>query len=311
MRSPLSGARSLAGGHAGLPLSSLLDDLRHHREKQKQTEEMKLISKRGVFVFVLLLCFWFWLRSGSGGGGYGEKRMHCFFLLDSTGSMSSLRTSVVTGFNSFLLTQQKQPGSMLMTLARFNSFAPFDLRFDARDVHQVAPLDRSGFEPSGQTPLYDALGALIEHAAVSEKSSEREVVIAVFTDGMENASRKYSREAVFKMIEQRRQAGWTFVFLGANQDSFASSTALAMSRGATSNYIADARGVTAAWADLSGATARSRKVLRSGKVQSAEAKADYLKGFDSAQRDFTRRKGGNAKRGRRDRRMRQQPIEES
>ena len=84
-----------------------------------------------------------------------------------------------------------------------------------------------------------------------------------------------------------------------------------MSRGATSNYIADARGVTAAWADLSGATARSRKVLRSGKVQSAEAKADYLKGFDSAQRDFTRRKGGNAKRGRRDRRMRQQPIEES
>ena len=85
---------------------------------------------------------------GTDGGGYGEKRMHCFFLLDSTGSMSSLRTSVVTGFNSFLLTQQKQPGSMLMTLARFNSFAPFDLRFDARDVHQVAPLDRSGFEPS-------------------------------------------------------------------------------------------------------------------------------------------------------------------
>ena len=61
------------------------------------------------------------------------------------------------------------------------------------------------------------------------------------------------------MIEQRRQAGRTFVFLGANQDLLGEPTSLAMSRGATSNYIADARGVTAAWADLSGATARSRR----------------------------------------------------
>ena len=93
------------------------------------------------------------------------------------------------------------------------------------------------------------------------------------------------------MIEQRRKAGWTFVFLGANQDSFAASHGLAMSKGATSNFVADARGMRYSWGDLSGATTRSRKVLRSGRVQTAEEKADYLRGFRSAQRDYESRNG--------------------
>ena len=98
------------------------------------------------------------------------------------------------------------------------------------------------------------------------------------------------------MIEQRREAGWTFVFLGANQDAFASSKALSMTKGATSNFVADARGMRAAWPDLAGSTVRARSRLRSGQHSTADKRANYLKGFDSAERDFERRKGAGDER---------------
>ena len=187
-------------------LGNLLDDLRLQKEKQHTLDTLRLASRRSLLLCVplLLLCAWVWLRTGSesgagagaGAGATGaastERRIHCFFLLDRTGSMSSIRSAVLGGFNDFLTRQQAQPGSMWMTLAQFNSAAPFELRFESRDVHAVAPLD--SFDPSGTTPLYDALAMLIEHAAKAEAAEEREVVIAVFTDGKENASRKFSRD---------------------------------------------------------------------------------------------------------------------
>ena len=49
-----------------------------------------------------------------------------------------------------------------------------------------------------------ALADLIEHASKAEAGSgnSREVVIAVLTDGKENASRRHTRESVLKLVEQ-------------------------------------------------------------------------------------------------------------
>ena len=95
---------------------------------------------------------------------------------------------------------------------------------------------------------------------------------------------------VFQLIEARRKAGWTFVFLGANQDSFASSHGLSMARGATSNFVPDERGVHSAWTDYSAATRKARSAMRSGVARTAADRANYLKGFDSAERDFEQRR---------------------
>lgn len=160
-----------------------------------------------------------------------------------------------------------------------------------------------------------------------------EVVVVVFSDGKENASRRSSREKVFEQIEAKRKEGWTFVFLGANQarararglrrraaprparraaatatppphpppflrlppqDAYASSSGLSMARGATSNFVADARGVSAGWGDLSAASSRHRSALRSGRAFKGEEKAAYLEGdakdgFRQAERDFAAR----------------------
>ena len=70
------------------------------------------------------------------------------------------------------------------------------------------------------------------------------------------------------------------------QDSFETGSKLAMASGATSNYIPDSRGVQAAWSDLSGSTKRARSSLRAGHALSAAEKSDYLKGFNSAEKDF-------------------------
>ena len=63
-----------------------------------------------------------------------------------------------------------------------------------------------------------------------------------------------------------------------------------LSCGETWTDVADARGVRYGWEDLGGAVTRSRKVLRSGRVQTAAEKANYLKGFHAAEADFQRRK---------------------
>ena len=73
----------------------------------------------------------------------------------------------------------------------------------------------------------------------------------ILTDGMENASHIWTQKKLFKRIGALRAAGWTFVFLGANQDSYAAGAGLSMAAGNVSNFRPDAAGTAAAYAGLS------------------------------------------------------------
>lgn len=262
---------------------------------------MQVVMRRGLYAAVplLLLCVFCMRRSGgaaaSGASAAGQQRqVHCFFLLDRTGSMNTLSHAVRTGFNDFVEQQKKQSGAMRMTLAQFNSEKPFELVFANSDVRNVEPLPR--FDPRGTTPLYDAVHSLIEHASKVERSTESEIVVAIFTDGHENASRQHSQSEIFKLIEERRKLGWTFVFLGANQDSFGTGRGIAVAKGSTSNFVADARGMRAAWSDFSKSTRRYRSKVSTGVKPTQAERSNYLAGFDSAEKDFAQR-GGAAKAG--------------
>ncbi len=72
----------------------------------------------------------------------------------------------------------------------------------------------------------------------------------------------------------------------------------------------DTRGMSLGWESIGSATTHARKVLRSGRVQTAEEKADYLKGFHAAELDYQRRSGkgggGGGHGGGRRRAMRQE-----
>ena len=280
------------------PLDGLLNHLRQQKERHQSREVIRYASRRGCYAIAALVLVLFigWLRSGRGDaappvGPNRERIVHCFFLIDRTGSMSPLRQAVLSGFNSYVEQQQNVAGSMLLTVAQFNSESALDLRVEARDVHTVRPWPLREFEPRGKTPLYDALALLIEHATRREKRAETvsEVVIVVFTDGHENASRRHSREQVGRLIEERRRAGWTFVFLGANQGSYTTSSALSIAPGATSNFVADARGIRLAWEDLSSASSRARAAVRSGQPQPAALRSAFLEGSRTAEADYKQR----------------------
>lgn len=45
------------------------------------------------------------------------------------------------------------------------------------------------------------------------------VVVTIITDGLENASKEYTGPAVKRLVEGLKGEGWTFTYMGANQDS--------------------------------------------------------------------------------------------
>ena len=225
-------AKSLSGGAR---IDDLLGDL--HRSKERQRRESRSWMYKAALAALSVLLFAAWLRSGGSRApvhatGSQEKVIHCYFLIDRTGSMRPLQSAVLQGFQSYVKEQREQPGSMLLTLAQFSSEKTLDIKWEARDIHSAEVQSFGSYDPRGATPLYDALALLIEHASKAAAARGEmaggavsggavpggaDIVVVIFSDGKENASRQYTRLDVFKLIEDRRKAGWTFVFLGANQ----------------------------------------------------------------------------------------------
>ena len=84
--------------------------------------------------------------------------------------------------------------------------------------------------PRGSTALYDAIGRTINEvgarlAATPEPDRPGKVIVAILTDGQENASTEFSRETIATMISHQQKAyAWEFVFLAANHDENARRT---------------------------------------------------------------------------------------
>src|SRR6516225_10899291 len=52
------------------------------------------------------------------------------------------------------------------------------------------------------------------------RTGPAKVIVAILTDGLENASQEFKRKEIFKMIKHQREvSSWEFVFLGAKQDA--------------------------------------------------------------------------------------------
>jgi hypothetical protein len=161
------------------------------------------------------------------------------FLLDSSGSMERIREAAISGFNEFRRDQCLEDGNALLTVTLFNT--RLRTLCEAVPVREVPDLDLESYEPHGCTALYDAIGHTIRIAddlvAVHKPD---QVLFVVLTDGLENASREFDRRGVFAMIDGRRNvSGYEFVYLGANQDSYAAGTRIGVAEGHTLDFVAD------------------------------------------------------------------------
>jgi len=204
--------------------------------------------------------------------------VHVSFLLDRSGSMAAIQGDVIGGFNHFLQEQQGRPGACRMTLVQFDSQAPFEILANAANIDEIPQLDAYRYQPRGGTPLLDALGELLSHSERRARGRDEDNVVVVFTDGLENASRRWTRAAIFERIETLQAKGWTFVFLGANQDSYAEAQALGFRFGSTSNWDASAPRV--AFEQVSRSLGSYRGKKRFGR---ASQSGDFFEGVKEAE----------------------------
>lgn len=183
-------------------------------------------------------------------------------VLDRSGSMGRIRTDAIGGFNTFLAEQKKLPGQAKLTLVLFDD--QYEVPHDSVDIQAVPDLTNATYVPRGSTALLDAVGRTIDNigarlANTSEHDRPAQVIAAILTDGLENASKEYTRERVATMIKhQQEQYGWQFVFLGANMDAFAEAKALNIPVHNTANFTADAAGTRTAYESISSLTSSYR-----------------------------------------------------
>lgn len=137
------------------------------------------------------------------------------FVLDRSGSMSSLVNEAVAGFNTLVDEQRNLEPPASFSLALFNDSVR--LLYDATPIAEVPCLTPTLYEPSGGTALNDAIGTMIQAVGKRAKRQAR-VLIAILTDGQENCSRQFSKADIFSMITYRRRThDWQFIFIGPEQ----------------------------------------------------------------------------------------------
>jgi uncharacterized protein YegL len=183
-------------------------------------------------------------------------------LLDRSGSMEAIRGATIAAVNDFFDTQRRVPGRASVTLVLFDD--QFELRHDGLDLEVVPPLTDETFVPRGSTALLDAWGRAMGEtqarlAALPPADQPDLVVFVVMTDGEENASREWSAEQVFAVVERRRADGWRFVFLGANQDAVAVAGRCGVDRSHTLTYDASDMGTRTVVTVVSASVARVRR----------------------------------------------------
>lgn len=226
----------------------------------------------------------------SKGSLQGTDRTALWILIDRSGSMRGWEGPVVRGITDLIDEQAELPGTCRLTLAQFDSEDTLDVICDSVRVQKAdkGALDR--YEPRAATPLYDAIGAIISKAdkrskrrAKSGKTPEDNVVVIV-TDGMENASREYTSQQIHKLIKKRRKAGWAFIFLGANQDSYATGAAIGFTAANTQNYRQSAAGYDAVFTSTSRAI-RGRRDRNT--VGAAMVDEDLFEGVKEAEEELS------------------------
>ena len=230
-------------------------------------------------------------------------------VLDETGSMSSCLQPTISSVNEYMQSQRNADGVAKASLYTFSDIGNFSKSFttmrsmninqkmaDARatkesvrtvfenvDIGEVGELTTENYKPDGMTNLYDAIGSTIRNieSQLAPLTEVPNVLVVIVTDGGENSSKEFTLEGIRNMVKEKEAEGWTFVYLGANQDAWSVGASFGLSKGQTMTYSTNAMADT--MRNLSNATA----VYRSARIGGSDLEGTVAK-------DFFGDNGGNA-----------------
>ena len=151
------------------------------------------------------------------------KRIINLIILDASGSMESIYNQALSGVNETIQTirigQKDHPEfQQFLTMASFNSGKNYlKVKYSKTPIDEVKELTRDDYVACGCTALYDAMGEMISELKRNVTIEDR-ILVTVITDGYENASQHWSGPQIKSLVEELRHEGWTFTYIGANQD---------------------------------------------------------------------------------------------
>lgn len=136
-------------------------------------------------------------------------------LLDDSGSMGCIRNDILGSVNTFIRTQKElDPLSTdTFTLTKFNSHVKHVVQ--DKLIVKMEEFPSTDYNPDGMTALYDAIGELVE-----KPSEEKDVMVVVVTDGEDTASRKHTLSSLKKLMDEKMERGWKFVYLSSDLAAF-------------------------------------------------------------------------------------------
>lgn len=200
------------------------------------------------------------------------------FILDRSGSMAGLEADTIGGFNAMTQKQRKEPGEALVSTVLFDNET--QVIHDRVPLEKVPALTQKEYYVRGCTALLDAVGGAIHHIGNVHKYAREEdrpekTLFVITTDGMENASRRYTYDKVKAMIEhQREKYGWEFLFLGANIDAAREAARFGIRADRAANYHADHIGTEVIYEAVSEAVCQVRSCA-------AHLSADWKRKIDA------------------------------
>lgn len=183
-------------------------------------------------------------------------------ILDRSGSMSGLEADTIGGYNSMLERQKETKGQVLVSTVLFDHES--QVLYDLIPLNKMKPMTEKEYYVRGSTALLDAVGGAIHHMGNVHKYARKEdvpekTIFVITTDGLENASRRYTYQRVKQMVErQKEKYGWEFLFLGANIDAIATAAKFGISEDRAANYRSDSIGTQLNYEVLSDAVRAMR-----------------------------------------------------
>lgn len=208
-----------------------------------------------------------------------KVKQEIVIVIDKSGSMNSSRDDVIGGFNAYINDLKKSEDTdVKLTLVMFDNYV--HKLYSGKTLKDVNELCSKTYCPGGATALNDAVMEAVEDVEARLKKSKSkddpQVMVVVFTDGEENGSNKFDKNAVSDKRKEKEAEGWAFIFMGADMDAWAAGSSYGMSAGNTISLGKQAIGSSMAY--LSNRTAKASKIhaARSAGVISHEAYAQSM-----------------------------------
>jgi uncharacterized protein YegL len=189
------------------------------------------------------------------------------FVIDRSGSMASVKNDMIGGFNTFIKTQQEaKVGECRISFYQFDDI--YEEVYKNLLVENVKDLDSKTYVPRNGTSLLDAVGMTINNVTdeinkLPEEEKPEKILVVILTDGEENSSQMFAIQDVRQLITEKTLAGWEFVYIGANQDTWNVAASMGIGGSNSISYVSKGKNTKSSNESLWGGLADKAVMYRS------------------------------------------------